>query len=241
MARKNAALGATIAAVTLGFCGFVSHASAAVEIVTYTGTILDDAGLYTSFMFIGETYTATFVQIPERGGSYTTIPGSYISSAGSGKFSPIVIGTFTIAGKSFSFSAPGNDYASLLQKNSAVYGSAAAQNSLVDYHHDDSYDYNGYVDTVHFHYNISVESYGPNLTFTSGMGNTIGGYGNMTASLDIFDYDQPWIDQYYSFQGDVSTVSISTVPEISTWTMMLSGLAGLGFAGYRRKVATLAA
>jgi hypothetical protein len=32
----------------------------------------------------------------------------------------------------------------------------------------------------------------------------------------------------------VSTVSVTAVPEISTWAMLLAGFAGLGFVGYRR-------
>jgi hypothetical protein len=33
----------------------------------------------------------------------------------------------------------------------------------------------------------------------------------------------------------------SAVPEASTWVMMLAGFAGLGFVGYRRSKAALAA
>jgi hypothetical protein len=41
--------------------------------------------------------------------------------------------------------------------------------------------------------------------------------------------------------GNVDTLTLS-VPELSTWTMMLVGFCGLGFAGYRRnKAAILAA
>jgi hypothetical protein len=40
----------------------------------------------------------------------------------------------------------------------------------------------------------------------------------------------------------VFDVSLSTVPEASTWAMMLVGFAGLGFAGFRasRKAASIA-
>jgi hypothetical protein len=34
--------------------------------------------------------------------------------------------------------------------------------------------------------------------------------------------------------NEVTNVSVSAVPEISTWAMMLLGFAGVGFAGYRR-------
>jgi hypothetical protein len=40
----------------------------------------------------------------------------------------------------------------------------------------------------------------------------------------------------------LDNVSVTAVPELSTWALFLVGFAGLGFAGYRRnKVATLAA
>jgi hypothetical protein len=42
--------------------------------------------------------------------------------------------------------------------------------------------------------------------------------------------------------NNVNVGGLTAVPELSTWTMMLAGLCGLGFAGYRRnKAATLAA
>ncbi len=37
-----------------------------------------------------------------------------------------------------------------------------------------------------------------------------------------------------SYGNEVTNVSVSAVPELSTWTMMLAGFASLGFAGYRR-------
>lgn len=44
------------------------------------------------------------------------------------------------------------------------------------------------------------------------------------------------------YTGGLPEATISSVPEASTWIMMLAGFAGLGFVGYRRnKVATLAA
>jgi hypothetical protein len=43
--------------------------------------------------------------------------------------------------------------------------------------------------------------------------------------------------------GDAVDVGVSSIPEPSTWAMMLLGFAGLGFAGYRasRKSVALAA
>ena len=41
-------------------------------------------------------------------------------------------------------------------------------------------------------------------------------------------------DSIYTDNSGTQTLSISVVPEASTWSMMLAGLAGLGLAGYRR-------
>ncbi|MGO9390747.1 hypothetical protein [Rhodoblastus sp.] len=46
----------------------------------------------------------------------------------------------------------------------------------------------------------------------------------------------------YPQNGNALTAfSVSTVPEVSTWLMMLAGFAGLGFVGYRRQKAGFAA
>jgi PEP-CTERM motif len=42
-------------------------------------------------------------------------------------------------------------------------------------------------------------------------------------------------EQYAYGYGTVSTLTISSVPEPSTWTMLALGFAGLGFAGYRAR------
>jgi hypothetical protein len=40
--------------------------------------------------------------------------------------------------------------------------------------------------------------------------------------------------------AEVTNVSVTGVPEVSTWAMMLAGFAGLGFVGYRRQKAVQA-
>ena len=57
-------------------------------------------------------------------------------------------------------------------------------------------------------------------TFTAGASNTLS-----FASAD--DFGSP-------FGAVVGGVTVTAVPEASTWAMMLLGFAGLGFAGYRR-------
>jgi hypothetical protein len=40
---------------------------------------------------------------------------------------------------------------------------------------------------------------------------------------------------YYNGQFVASNLSVSAVPEPSTWAMMLLGFAGVGFMAYRRR------
>jgi hypothetical protein len=49
-----------------------------------------------------------------------------------------------------------------------------------------------------------------------------------------------WIG-YPQNGNPLTSFSVSTVPEVSTWVMMLAGFAGLGFVGYRRQKAGFAA
>ncbi len=39
---------------------------------------------------------------------------------------------------------------------------------------------------------------------------------------------------YNVYDGATDTVTLTAVPEVSTWAMLLAGFAGLGFAAYRR-------
>jgi len=52
-------------------------------------------------------------------------------------------------------------------------------------------------------------------------------HGTETVSLTNVAYGAPGL-------GHVDSLTITAVPELSTWGMMLLGFAGLGFAGYRR-------
>jgi hypothetical protein len=71
--------------------------------------------------------------------------------------------------------------------------------------------------------------------------------GNGTPAVGSTPYD--YSPQYDSFtsdftnQADNRAFALSAVPELSTWGMMLTGFAGLGFVGYRasRKTAALVA
>jgi hypothetical protein len=60
--------------------------------------------------------------------------------------------------------------------------------------------------------------------------------GNLTADFYTIGITQlePSLDPQFTMTFDTPINQIGGVPEPSTWAMMLLGLAGLGFAGYRR-------
>jgi choice-of-anchor C domain-containing protein len=87
---------------------------------------------------------------------------------------------------------------------------------------------------------VSVGGFSQNFTYVTGSNSA----GNM-----LYAFEQVWfvagaantlsftsLDASYSTTGPVvGGVSVTAVPEPSTWAMMLLGFGGLGFAGYRRK------
>jgi PEP-CTERM motif len=79
------------------------------------------------------------------------------------------------------------------------------------------------------------------LTLSSGGSNDVtpnSFYGFQESSKDI-----AYLTLTDGYVAAIGGLSIATVPEPSTWAMMLLGFAGLGFAGYRasRKGASVAA
>jgi hypothetical protein len=101
-----------------------------------------------------------------------------------------------------------------------------------------------------------------NLTFEYG-GRAIGGvqsldvsFGGKTLTTDTGSIDQWTLNSFTivanstsevlqfksnvtsgapSYGNEISMVSLTAVPEVSTWAMMLAGFASLGFVGYRRR------
>ena len=74
----------------------------------------------------------------------------------------------------------------------------------------------------------------------SGESEINGGFGSYSASIDpIFSVDSSSGYQLV-FSPGIGNVP-GTIPEPSTWAMILIGFAGLGFAGYRRSWAPTAA
>jgi hypothetical protein len=58
-----------------------------------------------------------------------------------------------------------------------------------------------------------------------------------TATTERLEFTATALTSCGSCGAEVANVSLTAVPELSTWTMMLAGFGALGFAGYRRNKA----
>ena len=79
-----------------------------------------------------------------------------------------------------------------------------------------------YVDFSGISFTANGVSY--NWSNYSGSDSTLGGIANSVSDSG----------GYGCCQAAITSVTVTAVPELSTWAMMLAGFAGLGFAGYRR-------
>ena len=89
-------------------------------------------------------------------------------------------------------------------------------------------------------FNISLNGGGVNPHV-----NAVINTGQMYSGSEAFPvFDVSSFSGFDPVDGNNATVTFTAVPELSTWAMILTGFAGLGFVGYRsssRKSATLAA
>ena len=92
-------------------------------------------------------------------------------------------------------------------------------------------DLNGVMTTYDFTTLGSAES------FFSGGPPAVGDVGAGTQTIDIvFDFTAAGDPPYFGVAFNaVGTPSVGTIPEASTWTMMLAGFAALGFAAFRKR------
>jgi hypothetical protein len=63
------------------------------------------------------------------------------------------------------------------------------------------------------------------------------GFSAGSCSLSITGNGAGGIPAGFAFRLDPGTLSVSAVPEASTWAMMVLGFASVGFMAYRRKTA----
>jgi hypothetical protein len=161
----------------------------------------------------------------------------------------------TVGGVAFSITAPGNGATILTQDSSWV--GAFKDNAPVYFDNGApgpvSILFQGHVNSIT---DIAVQAnlYGPySATLTAYDGATVLGaetvnglsqFAPNTAPSFGFASASPITQIVISATNDSQGIGLSTtaVPELSTWAMMLAGLAGLGFHGYRRnKAASVAA
>lgn len=187
---------------------------------------------------MGDAYAATYTFNTSVG--YTDVPNKQVSSEGGVNGnpingvvppSPLISDSVTISNGSSSYSVDGKDYAILeiLTAN----GNAGVTPHLLVARADDLKGNEIYSQVVSSDLPFSITT--PFLPLT----------GNSESySQTLFDCTTYQVCEGYIVADlTVSLTASGTVPETSTWVMMLIGFAGLGFAGYpaQRKTAALAA
>ena len=228
-------LGSAMAAL-IAILGFVSPASATLVSVTVSGTVVhgyDQTGVFgpAGTDLTGDSYVAHYVFDTTLGQTQygPDYPGGSIRNyaIGGGYYgnaSPGVSASVTINGHSADIGAP--DYSAAIE---------GATNEL------DAY-------ATH------VDGYTSNQTWSNIIANRSQIFPFPSSITEPFTYDNVSGAGQFGFWDGVigyedvfayATVSVTgltigpvgsvgTVPEPSTWAMMLIGFAGLGFAGYRR-------
>ena len=219
-----------------------SAASAAETLVTYTGTILsgvDYAGIFGSAgaNLARDRFVAQYVIDPslaglQLGGGPGDDYEQYIGGSAAQGGSPVLSATLTIKGETYDFTTGqyGNLYGQsttipgLSSQQSHTTGSQITVNSVLH-----SWSITNYIQT--YGANPIPRSLTTPFTYTAMLGDGTGG--------------QWWIDEYLDSQTqivtyeatgvfDSRTITVSSVPEPSTWTLLIAGFAALGFAGWRR-------
>jgi hypothetical protein len=103
------------------------------------------------------------------------------------------------------------------------------------YSFDETVKFNGNPVAVNIPFTVDI-SYSDTITFAGG--NTFY-YGGYQVTLDPFTGTFPNGNNNFDLTATVSLSNhesnISSIPEASTWAMMLLGFAGVGFVAYRRK------
>ena len=123
----------------------------------------------------------------------------------------------------------GQEAAALLFGGTAAnYAISTVDNIVANINHQSWYDVIGFGGNT-FAENYSSKYLGQYYGPTSGYGGTVN-----TAAASAFVRDNFVSQTNYAF-------AVSGVPEPSTWALMIIGFAGLGFVGYRRKQASIAA
>jgi len=190
-----------------------SPASASVATITFTGTTYDNGaggpwGLDAyGANIVGLPYSASFTFDSSKG-TTDIATGSFVASGG-------YTGSYTIGGHGYA--ATGTTYAEYLRTSNfievIVYDDPNANTGVV------MQAITNHTGTL----NPNLFSPLPTLTLNPADVATSFARAVLRQNGGVLRAD-----------GTIGTVSVSAVPEASTWAMMLLGFAGLGFVGYRR-------
>jgi hypothetical protein len=234
-------VGLICAAALAAQIGISASASATIVETVYTGTIVDGVDVTGVFgspnsSLSGEQYTATYIYDTTLGyidGNYPSGEGHALGgpsftppSPAAGYPSPIIFAAMTIDGRSVIFS--GDYYGVVTALASAQQRTASEQ----DYRTGDIF--------VCAWLGNSISSANDNIP-----GNAIGPFTYTAESADIANGSfvfqvvdrgtNETLDYAYANEIVPSSVTVSPIPEPSTWAMMLLGFAGLGYAWLRAR------
>jgi hypothetical protein len=213
-------------AAVLAALGVIAPASADVT-VTYTGTLgvgSDQSGVFGpgNTSLTGDSFTVQYVFDPTLGDTYSSLTENYAKGGTtSANANPALSASVTINGVTVSIGVP-NSFGEIYGYND---GSTSEQYHEADYTTSNIDNY-VYIDLISTTPSLPASITGP-LNYTTGPDDYALGYFQISNGVT----GQLAGGYVYS----VSTLTISSgIPEPSTWAMMLTGFAGLGFAAFRR-------
>ena len=230
------------AAAVLAASGFASPASAELVDVTYWGTVFsgyDQTGVFGSAgsNLFGDSYVAHYVFDTAVGNtnndpSWTSNYGGASGGSLYGSASPAISASVTINGHSVNI---GGDTEAEILSGYVGGPSGAGQYHIALHVADDGI--------------ISAENYSQAYVFNDGHNIPLSITGPFTYNVGPRDYSEGHVGIYtYDDTTGIADTStwaqatftrltvgpVESVPEPSTWAMMLAGFAGLGFMAWRR-------
>ena len=241
LVMNRASLLGSVAALSL--CGTVLPASAALVDVTFTGSIIFvsydsgitpifvPAGLAPTSSFDGMPYAANFVFNTDLGSSASSATGFSVEGGSSTGFTdPLVSASVTVNGVTENI--PGLYDSELTLCSSSCPSTAAG--SLTLYASDYSNGGPTGSTTNNRTYLVIDGAFPSSITPGSFTFTPSSGVGYISLSTAANSGNGTVVDTYFEASLTTATVTVAaSVPEPSTWAMMLIAFAGLGFAGYR--------
>jgi PEP-CTERM motif len=224
------------AAAIVAALGFAAPAAATLVGVTYWGTVFDGYDVTGVFgtagaNLDGDSYVAHYVFDTTQGDTYSSATYNYAYGGSAyGVASPLVSASVTINGNSVSI--VGDYYAQIDGYND---GGFSEQFHLAEHYTNDGITVtNNYNDDSIWSNSGAIPS---SLTkpFTYNVAPGDGTYSYVLIST--YDYATGNYDTYTYADASLTRLTVGpvgSVPEPSTWAMMMLGFAGLGFAAWRR-------